>query len=85
MADRVERIAAAAQQTGAQAAAVNEEVQGLAAIAEQSCASAQQLSASTQQTSSATQEVGRAATGLAGTATELNGLVQRFRLSHDAD
>jgi methyl-accepting chemotaxis protein len=81
MTARVEQIAGAAQQISAGTERMQEEIGGVATVAEESAASTEQVSASTQQTSASTQEIAASAAELARTAEELERIVARFELT----
>jgi methyl-accepting chemotaxis protein len=81
MTARVEQIAGAAQQISAGTERMQEEIGGVATVAEESAASTQQVSASTQQTSASTQEIAASAAELARTAEELEQIVARFQVT----
>ena len=81
MTARVSEIAAAVQQISAEAARAENDINEVAAVAEESSASAEQVSASTEQTSASTQEIASSATELARTAEHLDGIVSRFKLT----
>ena len=81
MTSRVGQIAAAVQQITAEASRAENDINEVAAVAEQSSASAEQVSASTQQTSASTQEIASSAAELAGTAQQLDAIVNRFKLT----
>jgi methyl-accepting chemotaxis protein len=81
MTARVEQIAGAAQQISAGTERMQEEIGGVAGVAEESAASTQQVSASTQQTSASTQEIAASAAELARTAEELERIVARFQVT----
>lgn len=59
---------------------MNNSIQGIASVSEQSAAGVEQTSASSQQTSSAMEEVAASSNELATLAEELNQLVQQFKL-----
>ena len=80
MTARVEQIAGAAQQISAGTERMQEEITGVATVAEQSAASTEQVSASTQETSASTQEIAASAAELARTAEELERIVARFEV-----
>jgi len=80
MTDRVERIAASLQSFVTSGTQVQQSVDEVLQVAEQSSASAEQVSASTQQTSASTQEIAASAQELADTAEHLQRLVSQFTL-----
>jgi methyl-accepting chemotaxis protein len=80
MAERVERIAVSLQSFVSSGAQVQEGVDEVLQVAEQSSASAEQVSASTQQTSASTQQIASSAQELADTAEHLQRLVSQFTL-----
>jgi methyl-accepting chemotaxis protein len=73
-------IAELATTTSSGIGILREQIEGVAAVAEQSSSSTAQVSESTQQTSDASSEVSAAAQGVAETAAELAALAGRFRL-----
>jgi methyl-accepting chemotaxis protein len=77
---RIEQIQVVMGQISASADRVRDDIQEVAAIAEQSSASSEQVSASTQETSASTQQVAASAQELARTAEELERLCGRFVL-----
>jgi methyl-accepting chemotaxis protein len=81
MTARVEQIAGAAQQISAGTERMQEEIAGVATVAEASAASTEQVSASTQETSASTQEIAASAAELARTAEELERIVARFQVT----
>jgi methyl-accepting chemotaxis protein len=81
MTARVEQIAGAVQQITAGSERMQEEIGGVAGVAEESAASTQQVSASTQQTSASTQEIAASAAELARTAEELERIIARFQVT----
>jgi methyl-accepting chemotaxis protein len=81
MNERVARIATAIGQIVADGTRMQEHIDEVLAVAEQSSASAEQVSASTQQTSASTQEIATSAQELASTAEYLQGLAAQFTLS----
>jgi methyl-accepting chemotaxis protein len=78
---RVAGIAAAVEQIAASGRRMEEDMDAVAAVAEQSSATSEEVSASTQQTSASTQQIAAAAQELATTAQELEALVGRFTLA----
>jgi uncharacterized phage infection (PIP) family protein YhgE len=85
MTARIEQIAAAAQQITASATGMQESISDVAAVAEQSSASTEEVSASTEQTSASAQQIAASAHELATNAEQLDRLVSRFQITHDAD
>jgi methyl-accepting chemotaxis protein len=81
MSAQVEGIAAAVQQISADAHRAEQDITGVATVAQDSSASAEQVSASTQQTSASAQEIAASAQSLATTAENLDRLVRRFRVT----
>jgi methyl-accepting chemotaxis protein len=81
MNERVARIATAIEQIAADGTRMQQHIDEVLAVAEQSSASAEQVSASTQQTSASTQEIATSAQELASTAEYLHGLAAQFTLS----
>jgi methyl-accepting chemotaxis protein len=80
MTERVERIAASLDSFVTSGTQVQEGVDEVLQVAEQSSASAEQVSASTQQTSASTQQIAASAQDLADTAEHLQRLVSQFTL-----
>jgi methyl-accepting chemotaxis protein len=80
MSARIEAIAAAAQQITATSERVNEDISGVATVAESSSATAEQVSASTQETSASAEEISASAQELSSTAQLLEQLVGRFKV-----
>jgi len=80
MTDRVERIAASLQSFVNSGTQVQQSVDEVLQVAEQSSASAEQVSASTQQTTASTQQIAASAQELADTAEHLQRLVSQFTL-----
>jgi methyl-accepting chemotaxis protein len=78
---RIEQIAAAAHQVAAGAAAMQDHITEVAAVAEASSASTEQVSASTEETQASAHQIASSAQELASTATELEQLVGQFRLN----
>jgi methyl-accepting chemotaxis protein len=78
---RVAGIAAAVEQIAASGRRMEEDMDAVAAVAEQSSATSEEVSASTEQTSASTQQIAAAAQELATTAQELEALVGRFTLA----
>jgi methyl-accepting chemotaxis protein len=81
MDERVAGIAAAVEAIAAASRRMEEDMDEVGAVAEQSSSTSEEVSASTEQTSASTQEIAAAAQELAGTAQELEALVGRFRLT----
>jgi methyl-accepting chemotaxis protein len=81
MTDRVEQIAAAAQQISASATSMAEHIGQVAAVSEASSASAEQVSASTEESSASAQQIAATASELATSADELNHLVGQFKIA----
>jgi methyl-accepting chemotaxis protein len=81
MTTRVDQIAGAAQQISAGTERMQEEIGGVASVAEESAATTEQVSASTQQTSASTQEIANSAAELARTAEQLEQIVARFQVT----
>jgi methyl-accepting chemotaxis protein len=80
MSERVERIAASLESFVTSGTQVQESVDEVLQVAEQSSASAEQVLASTQQTSASTQQIAASAQELADTAEHLQRLVAQFTL-----
>jgi len=80
MTERVERIAFSLQSFVTSGTQMQEGVDEVLQVAEQSSASAEQVSASTQQTSASTQQIASSAQELADTAEHLQRLVSQFTL-----
>jgi methyl-accepting chemotaxis protein len=80
MGERVERIATSLESFVTSGAQVQESVDEVLHVAEESSASAEQVSASTQQTSASTQQIAASAQELADTAEHLQRLVSQFTL-----
>ena len=78
--DRVERITAAVEQIVASGARMQDSIDEVLHLAEQSSASSEEVSATTQETSAATQHIAAASDELARTARELEGLLAQFVL-----
>jgi methyl-accepting chemotaxis protein len=81
MNERAELIAGAAQQISAGAGRMQQEMDDVAAVAEQSSASVEQVSASTEETSASAQHIAASAQELSRTADELSELVRRFKVA----
>jgi methyl-accepting chemotaxis protein len=80
MTARIEQIATAAQQVVAGAVQMQDHMDEVAAVAEESSASTEQVSATTEQASASTQQIAASAQELATTANELERLVGQFQL-----
>ena len=80
---RIGQIAGGAQQISAETTRMQDDIDEVAAVAEQSSASAEQVSASTQQTSASTQEIAASAQELAATAAQLERLVAAVQDASD--
>jgi methyl-accepting chemotaxis protein len=80
MSERVERIAEALRSFVTSGAEMQEGLEHVLSVAEQSSASAEQVSATTQQTSASTQQIAASAQELATTAEHLQRLVSQFTL-----
>jgi methyl-accepting chemotaxis protein len=80
MTELVERIATSLQSFVTSGADVQQRVDEVLAVAEQSSASAEEVSASTQETSASTQQIAASAQELAETAEHLQRLVAQFTL-----
>ncbi len=80
MSERVERIAQALQTFVNSGAEMQESLEQVMAVAEQSSASAEEVSATTEQTSASTQQIAASAQELATTAEHLQRLVSQFSL-----
>jgi methyl-accepting chemotaxis protein len=78
---RVAGIATAVDEIAAASRRMEQDMDEVGAVAEQSSATSEEVSASTQQTSASTQQIAAAAQGLATTAEELETLVGRFTLT----
>jgi methyl-accepting chemotaxis protein len=78
---RVAGIAAAIEQIAIAGRRMQQDMDEVGAVAEESSATSEQVSASTEQTSASTQQIAAAAQELAGTAEELELLVGRFTLT----
>jgi methyl-accepting chemotaxis protein len=81
MTSRIELIAESSAQTVQSALRMQDSVNSVAAVAEQSSASTGEVSAATEQTSASTQQIASAAGELSGTAEELQKLVDQFTFS----
>lgn len=77
-------IAAAVEEIAVSSHKMQENISGVAAIAEQSSSSSQQVSASTQESTAVTEQISAHAQELARTAAELEQMVRAFTLA-DAD
>jgi methyl-accepting chemotaxis protein len=80
MSERVERIAEALRSFVTSGGEMQESLEQVLSVAEQSSASAEQVSATTQQTSASTQQIAASAQELATTAEHLQRLVSQFTL-----
>jgi methyl-accepting chemotaxis protein len=80
MSERVERIAQALRSFVSSGAEMQESLEQVLSVAEQSSASAEEVSATTQQTSASTQQIAASAQELATTAEHLQRLVSQFSL-----
>jgi methyl-accepting chemotaxis protein len=80
MSERVERIAEALRSFVSSGTEMQESLDQVLSVAEQSSASAEQVSATTQQTSASTQQIAASAQELATTAEHLQRLVSQFTL-----
>jgi methyl-accepting chemotaxis protein len=80
MTERVERIATALRSFVSTGTEMQESLEQVVSVAEQSSASAEQVSATTQQTSASTQQIAASAQELATTAEHLQRLVAQFSL-----
>jgi methyl-accepting chemotaxis protein len=80
MSERVDRIAEALRSFVSSGTEMQESLDQVLAVAEQSSASAEQVSATTQQTSASTQQIAASAQELATTAEHLQRLVSQFTL-----
>jgi methyl-accepting chemotaxis protein len=78
---RIAEITRNASEIAEASRSIDEEIAGVASVAEQSSASSEEVSASTEQTSASTQEIAASAQELAATATHLERLVGRFQLT----
>jgi methyl-accepting chemotaxis protein len=78
--DRVDRITAAVEQIVASGARMQDSIDEVLHLAEQSSASSEEVSATTQETSAATQHIAAASDELARTARELEALLSQFVL-----
>jgi methyl-accepting chemotaxis protein len=76
----VAEFAASSQQINYSVAQVQQAIQSVTAIAEQSAASTQEINASIYETMQAVEEVAGLAAAQAGLAQQLNALVQKFRI-----
>jgi methyl-accepting chemotaxis protein len=81
MTARIEQIAAVSQQIAGSASNMQDSINAIAVLAEQSSASTEQVSASTEQTSASTQQIAASAHELATTAVSLEQLVAKFRVA----
>ncbi len=80
MSARIGSIASGSQQITATSERVNEDIGGVATVAESSSATAEQVSASTEETSASAEEISASAQELSATAQALEQLVGRFRV-----
>jgi methyl-accepting chemotaxis protein len=80
MSERVERIAQALRTFVSSGAEMQESLEQVLSVAEQSSASAEEVSATTEQTSASTQQIAASAQELATTAEHLQRLVAQFSL-----
>ena len=80
MSERVDRIAEALRSFVTSGAEMQDSLEQVLSVAEQSSASAEQVSATTQQTSASTQQIAASAQELATTAEHLQRLVSQFSL-----
>jgi methyl-accepting chemotaxis protein len=80
MVDRIEGIAAASEEITASATTMRDNLNEVAAVAEQSSASTEEVSASTEQTSASTQQIAASAQELSHNAEQLGVLVAQFKI-----
>jgi methyl-accepting chemotaxis protein len=80
MSERVERIAEALRSFVTSGAEMQDSLEQVLSVAEQSSASAEEVSATTEQTSASTQQIAASAQELATTAEHLQRLVSQFTL-----
>ena len=81
MSERVSVIAGAIEEIAGSTTQMQDDIAGVASVAEESAAATEQVSASTQQVSASTQEIAASARELANTAESLERLVGRFTVA----
>jgi methyl-accepting chemotaxis protein len=85
VADSADKIAAAGTAIAEQAAGMERQLDEVSGSSESASSSAEQISASTQETAAGTDQIASAAQGLSETAASLRALIDRFRVTAEAE